>query len=231
MTSERPVPGPPGGGPDRRGQPAARGRHAPPPEVRLPLQRQRLLRAAAEEFAERGYGTASSESISRRAGMSKATFYEHFANKEECILALFDRAAEVVGGSIATAAQGAGRGDAGQRIRAGTRSFLAALTEHPEYARALLVEIIAAGPVALGRRDQIMKAFAAQLDHENAANAKRGLSPRFVSRLDSYAVVGAISELVSRQVRLGEPEDPMELAPVIDRLIDGLLVAGAAASE
>ena len=78
-------------------QPAARGRHAPPPEVRLPLQRERLLRAAAAEFAERGYAGASSESISRRAGMSKATFYEHFANKEECILALFDRAAETVG--------------------------------------------------------------------------------------------------------------------------------------
>ena len=63
----------------------ARGRHAPPPEVRLPLQRERLLRAAALEFAERGYAGASSESISRRAGMSKATFYEHFANKEECM--------------------------------------------------------------------------------------------------------------------------------------------------
>ena len=90
---------------------AARGRHAPPPEVRLPLQRQRLLRAAAAEFAERGYAGASSESISRRAGMSKATFYEHFANKEECIIALFDRAAEVVAEAIAAAARGAGASD------------------------------------------------------------------------------------------------------------------------
>ena len=87
---------------------AARGRHAPPPEVRLPLQRDRLLQAAAVEFAQSGYAGASSESISRRAGMSKATFYEHFANKEECILALFDRAAEVVAGSMAEAARGAG---------------------------------------------------------------------------------------------------------------------------
>jgi AcrR family transcriptional regulator len=211
--------------------PAARGRHAPPPEIRLPLQRQRLLRAAAEEFAERGYGVASSESISRRAGMSKATFYEHFANKEECILALFDRAAEVVAGSMAQAARRAGRADAAGRIRAGTRSFLAALTDHPEYARTLLVEIIAAGPEAVGRRDQIMQAFATQLDRESAANAKRGLSPRFASPLDAFAVIGAITELVSRQVRLGEPADPMELAPVIDRLIDGVLMAGADAQR
>ena len=75
---------------------AARGRHAPPREVRLPIQRQRLLQAAALEFAGNGFAGTSSESISRRAGMSKATFYEHFANKEECMLALFDLAADVV---------------------------------------------------------------------------------------------------------------------------------------
>ena len=41
----------------------------------------------------------------------------------------------------------------------------------------------------------------------------------------SLAVIGAISELVSRQVRLGVPADVLELAPVIDRLIAGLLSA------
>ena len=74
----------------------ARGRHVPPPEVRVSQQRDRLLRAAALEFADGGYAGATSESISRRAGMSKATFYEHFANKEECMLSLFDHARRVV---------------------------------------------------------------------------------------------------------------------------------------
>src|SRR6202050_5945344 len=99
--------------------PAARGRHAPPPEVRIPLQRDRLFRAAADEFAEVGYAGASSESISRRAGMSKATFYEHFANKEECIIALFDRAATVVAEAMAQAAREAGRADPDARLGAG----------------------------------------------------------------------------------------------------------------
>ena len=87
----------------------ARGRHAPPLEVRLPLQRQRLLSAAAEEFAARGYAGTSSESISRRAGMSKATFYEHFANKEECIIALFDHAAGVLRVAMAARRSRGGR--------------------------------------------------------------------------------------------------------------------------
>jgi len=206
--------------------PAARGRHAPPPEVRLPLQRERLFRAAAEEFAERGYAGASSESISRRAGMSKATFYEHFANKEECIIALFDRAASVVAAGMAQAARGAGRADAAERMKAGTRAFLTSLAEHPAYAQTLLVEIIGAGPRAAQRRDQIMQAFADTLDAENEAASRRGLIARFASPYDAYAIVGAITELVSRQVRLGAPADPLELAPVIDRLIGGVLEAG-----
>jgi AcrR family transcriptional regulator len=201
----------------------ARGRHAPPPEVRLPLQRERLLRAAAREFADRGYAGASSESISRCAGMSKATFYEHFANKEQCMLALFDMGAELVQGAMAEAARNAPVGDARERLRAGTRAFLGALAEHPEFAQTLLVEIIGAGPLATQRRDQILQAFAGVLDAESAAAARRGLLGRFVSPHASFAVVGAITELVSRQVRLGVPEHILDLAPVIDRLIFGLL--------
>jgi AcrR family transcriptional regulator len=205
--------------------PAARGRHAPPPEVRLPLQRERLLRAAAAEFAQRGYGASSSESISRRAGMSKATFYEHFSNKEDCIIALFDAAAETVGRAIASASRRAGRDGALQQMQASARAFLSAVAEHQDYAQTLLLEIIGAGPRAALRRDQIMQAFADLLDAENAAAADRGLIARFASPYDAFAIVGAITELVSRQVRFGEPEDVLELAPVIDRLIAGFLLA------
>jgi AcrR family transcriptional regulator len=207
--------------------PAARGRNAPPPEVRVPLQRQRLLRAAASEFAERGYAGASSESISKRAGMSKATFYEHFSNKEECILALFDRAGEVIVSGMAEAARGVGPNDARERMRAATRAFLTVLSEHPEFAQTLLVEIIGAGPKAAGRRDQIIQVFADRLDAENAEAARRGLIERFASPHDAFAVMGAIIELVSRHVRLDNPKDALELAPVIDRLIDGVLAAGS----
>src|SRR3954447_18066549 len=69
-----------------------RGRHAPPLEVRRRRQRERLLRAAPPGFARGGYADASAEAIAREAGMSKATFYEHFKGKEDCIVALFDAA-------------------------------------------------------------------------------------------------------------------------------------------
>jgi AcrR family transcriptional regulator len=199
-----------------------RGRHAPPLEVRRDMQRQRLYEAAARVFARLGYADASAEAIAREAGMSKATFYEHFANKEECIVALFDRAAEVVLAAMADSAQRAGD-DPVERLRAGTRAFLRAVATHPETSQTLLVEIIGAGPVAARRRDQIMQAFAAVMDAENAAAARRGAIRRFGSPHDCFAIVGAITELASRQVRLGEPAEVQDLEPVIERLILGVL--------
>src|SRR5438552_321742 len=135
--------------PDPRTVP--RGRHAPPLEVRLTVQRRRLFQAAATVFARVGYAEASAEAISREAGMSKATFYEHFANKEECILALFDEAATEVMRAMRRAATAAGA-DPHERWRAGTRAFLRMLAEHPAWAQTLLVEILGAGERGAERR-------------------------------------------------------------------------------
>src|SRR5438876_5927446 len=118
---------------------APRGRHAPPLAVRQETQRQRLLEAAAAVFARSGYAEASAESISREAGMSKATFYEHFANKEECILALFDEGARTVLTAMAEATASAGP-DPADRMRAGIGAFLEQLASHGNESQTLLVE-------------------------------------------------------------------------------------------
>jgi AcrR family transcriptional regulator len=52
--------------------------------------RARLLDAAAEVFAGRGYERASLDEVAARAGLSKGTIYWHFASKEELFLALLD---------------------------------------------------------------------------------------------------------------------------------------------
>jgi AcrR family transcriptional regulator len=199
-----------------------RGRHAPPLEVRLAQQRERLFEAAASVFASTGYADASAESISRAAGMSKATFYEHFSNKEECILALFDAAYQVLMSRILGAVAQAGA-DPVARMREGMRAFLVVIDEFPNQAQTLLVEIIGAGPAAMRRRDEIVASFAQVLDRENEAHAEEGVMPRFRGPLDAFAIVGAIAELVSRQLRLGEPEHSADLQPVIERFAFGLL--------
>jgi AcrR family transcriptional regulator len=193
--------------------------------VRLQRQRARLLEAAAAVFARCGYAEASAEAISREAGMSKATFYEHFANKEECILALFDVAADIVRQGVATAAAEQADQSADDRWRASIRAFLEALAAYPEAARTLLVEIIGAGPRATERRDAIVEAFVSIIDEQNRIGHEREGRPRLKSRNDAFAIVGAIIELASRQLRYGDPADPRDLEPVIERLITGILLA------
>ena len=199
-----------------------RGRHAPPLEVRLSVQRRRLFEAAAAVFARVGYAEASAEAISREAGMSKATFYEHFANKEECILALFDEAATEVARALIDARVDETAGYE-ERIRSSVHAFLGILAEYPNSAQTLLVEIIGAGPRASERRDAILDLFADGLMRDNARMAERFGTPRFASKDDAFAIIGAIVELASRQLRSGVPPRLQDLEPVITRLTLGLL--------
>jgi AcrR family transcriptional regulator len=174
-------------------------------------------------FAREGYAAASAEAISREAGMSKATFYEHFANKEECILTLFDEAATEVGREMATAESVGPFAGYEERVHAYVRAFLRTLAAYPDSAQTLLVEIIGAGPRAMERRDAIMESFADSLYRDNARNAPIYGAPVFASRDDAFGVVGAIVELVSRHLRTGRPALLDELEPVIARLLLGAL--------
>jgi AcrR family transcriptional regulator len=200
-----------------------RGRHAPPLEVRLTVQRRRLFEAAAAVFARVGYAEATAEAISREAGMSKATFYEHFANKEECILALFDEAATEIMRAMGAASDAQGHASYEERVSAGVHAFLATLASYPDEAQTLLVQIIGAGPRAAARRDAILEAFADALHRDNLRVAPQYGAPTFASPDDAFAVIGASVELVSRSLRTGRPRDVLALEPVITRLMLGVL--------
>ena len=209
--------------------PAPRGRHAPPLEVRQDRQRRRLYAAAASVFARLGYADATAEAIAREAGMSKATFYEHFDNKEDCIVALFDAGAEAVIEAMRQAgAQAEGAGPAG-RVQAIVHTYLEVLAAFPDEAQTLLVEIIGAGPRAMERRDRALAEYARTIDDVNREDAELGWAPRLASVHDAFAVVGAVVELASRQIRTGEPRDIRDLEPVVERLVLGLLRPGAPA--
>jgi len=202
-----------------------RGRHAPPLEVRQSRQRGRLFAAAAAVFARAGYADATAEAIAREAGMSKATFYEHFGNKEDCIVALFDAATDMVLGAMREAAARDGADDPQARVRSTLGAFLETMASYPDQSQTLLVEIVGAGPRALERRDRALEAVTQYLEELNAQDAERGATPR-LREYDAFAIVGAVVELASRQIRTGVPNDIRELEPVVERLTLGLLTAG-----
>jgi AcrR family transcriptional regulator len=202
-----------------------RGRHAPPLEVRQDQQRRRLFAAAAGVFARLGYADATAEAIAREAGMSKATFYEHFANKEECVIALFEAAVAVVVSAMRRAGEQHADAEPAERVPATTRALLSALADFPNEAQTLLVEIVGAGPRAMARRDAALDEVAGYIDEFNRIDAERGRAPRFASPHDAFALVGAVVELASRQIRTGRPAETRELEPVVERLVLGLVGA------
>jgi hypothetical protein len=87
------------------------------------------------------------------------------------------------------------------------------------------VEIVGAGPRAMERRDRALEAVAQYLEELNAQDAARGATPRLAEH-EAFAIVGAVVELASRQIRTGVPGHIRELEPVVERLTLGLLAAG-----
>ena len=110
-------------------------------------------------------------------------------------------------------------------ITAAVRAFLGVVGAFPDQAQTLLVEIIGAGPQAMERRDAALARVADYVDEANRADAEAGVVDRLASPHDAFAIVGAIVELASRQLRTQDPKDIRELEPVLERLILGLVGA------
>ena len=115
--------------------------------------------------------------------------------------------------------------DAAGRVRAVIHTFLEVLAAFPDEAQTLLVEIIGAGPRAMERRDACSPSTRPTSTRSTARTpsaAPRCGSPR---AHDAFAIVGAVIELASRQIRTGQPEDIRDLEPVVERLVLGLMHA------
>lgn len=59
-----------------------------------------IVASALELFAERGYGSVRIEDVARAAGVSRATFYNHFSEREQILAALFQRLLEPDGEAV-----------------------------------------------------------------------------------------------------------------------------------
>jgi len=65
------------------------GRHGLPRDVVVRSQRERMVEAMIGVVAEKGYTDATVADIISTAGVSRATFYEQFADKEDCFIAAY----------------------------------------------------------------------------------------------------------------------------------------------
>ncbi len=120
------------------------GPHGIPPELIERNQRERLIAAMAEVCGERGYAETSVAEVSKRAGVSTASFYRQFKDRKECLLASFE---ELFGRLLEEIERACpGDGTSAEKTRAVANATAALLAADRPTARLLTVEIGAAGP-------------------------------------------------------------------------------------
>jgi AcrR family transcriptional regulator len=174
------------------------GRHSLTREVVLASQRGRLLDAMAQAVADRGYGATTVAHVVARAGVSRKTFYEHFSDKEDCFLALYDTGiAYVLGRIVEAVGDGSFDSEPHARLAAGLQAFLDVLAEEPAFSRAIIREVHAAGAQAAARRRATLEAFAQRYEEINAQVRAKDPSIPPLGHDAALAVVGAILELVA----------------------------------
>lgn len=171
-------------------------------------QRRRILRATAELVAKRGFQGTTSELIVRRARVGYATFYKHFADKEECLLALFEDVSSGVEARLREVYEQE-PGGWSRKAAAVLRALFEMIAADPVVAKACLVEALSAGPAAAAAYEAALKSFGPML------RAGRELNPRG-DRLPATledTIAGGVLWVAYQRLIVGEAWKLEELLP------------------
>jgi AcrR family transcriptional regulator len=198
------------------------GRHGLSRDEVTGSQRERMLRGMAEAVTERGYANVTVADVIKRAGVSRETFYEQFANKEDCFMAAYDTIVVVLLKALKEAISPPPGTDAGglrELIDRIVSRYLDELSE-TTLAWAFLIEINAAGPAAVKRRAE---AQARGMEAVAAAVGARDERQRFASDALFVTIVG----MATHRVAAGEAESLAELRePLVELAHSTLLMVG-----
>jgi AcrR family transcriptional regulator len=170
-------------------------------------QRRRILEATADLVAEHGYQGAKVETIVRRAKVGYATFYKNFDDKQQAYLNLLDTAYELTARRIQQAYD---REDEwSDQVAAGLGALFEQIGEHPNVARACLVEALTAGPEAVARHEATLKRFVPLL------KPGRKLNPRQAELPDTLedTLTGGVLWVINQRLAAGEVEALRGLLP------------------
>ncbi len=162
------------------------------------IQRSRLLAGAVATIDELGYPRATVGRITGRSRLSRRTFYQMFANRDECFAAVLEELVATVGGELSAA------GLEGlpwrERVRISVWTILAFCDREPALARVCVVQALRAGPLVLERREAVLARLAVVVDEgrEDGARGER-LTP-----LTAEGLVGAAFAIVYSRLSRGE---------------------------
>jgi len=178
-----------------------------PADLVKAVQRERLLAAMTGVAAEVGYSALTVQNVLTRAGISRPTFYEQFADKEDCFLSAFDAAAGRMRERIEDAAAEA-RPSWRERLRRGLAGLLGFIGDEPEEARIVIVEARASSLAGRERRYALLDRFAACID-----SLVREDLDEAPSAITTAGVVGGIESVLYIRLQKGETDNLDALIP------------------
>lgn len=165
----------------------ASGRHRLSRDEVATNQKQRLFKALSEVMGTRGYSNTTVDDLIKHAGVSRATFYQHFDSKQDCFMAGY---AGMQGHVINAILDVPAAGTPMQRFGLMLNRYLGFMALDPPTARLYLLEVYAAGPDALRRRMELQQQF---VDGVAKVFKVRSKADRFACQ----ALVAAVSSLVT----------------------------------
>lgn len=174
-------------------------------------QRERIIRAAAKVVVERGYESLSIPAISAAAGTSNQTFYENFNGKREAFIAAYDIVCEK---ALRVAAEAFESGaDGPEAVGTSLRALAEYIAQERTYARLAFVEMMAAGPLALDRNEEMMTRVLSFFELDVA----KGLGGK-VPRVVLEATAAGLWFVVQREIAADRDKALPSTAPELARL-------------
>jgi len=158
--------------------------------------RDRILSAAVDVFARKGYHGTGVEDIVQASGTSKGAFYHYFPSKQGIFLTLMDELASVVESGVETAI--AAEQGALAKVEAALRVVVETAAAQRDLARILLIEAVGLGPELEVKRLDIHRRFSGMIQrHLDHAVAEKSIPPQDTALL-ARAWLGALNEVVTQ---------------------------------
>jgi AcrR family transcriptional regulator len=185
--------------------------------------RQRILDAAIQVFAEKGYHAAHVAEIVAASGTSKGAVYFYFPSKQHIFLALVDEFARKLQEGLIEAISGQTEGI--RRVDAALKSCLAVFSQYQHLAKIFLIQASGLGAIFEQKRLEIHWGFVEAIRLYIDQAVADGDIPPVDSHIAALAWMGAINEVVTRWVLTGEPEPARSLPALRTVLLRSIGVA------
>jgi AcrR family transcriptional regulator len=171
-------------------------------------QRQRLLSAATDIAARDGYEATTISQIIADAGVSRPTFYDYFADKDECLVSTIIVGREHLRSEVEEKVDAQ---PPARAVYATIEAIFEFCIEHPATARVLLDVSLAGPPEALDARSDGITAVARVID------AAHGVVPadELLPDIGSSALIAGIQRLLGASLRRDDIPDSAMLDAVL----------------